>query len=534
MPALLRRPELTTRDFVTKKGLMLPPLLFSVRLPTLLAKVWRTLLPDKPRSATPRCGRLRIVIFRLDAMGDVVMTTPFFRELKRNYPNSHCTAVVQHAFRPLLVTNPLLDEVLTLPEIAAPWLPRRAENLLAALLLYWRCLRKKTYDIAISPRWDVDEHLATLLCLLTSATQRVGYTEKTSLRKQQLNRGFDAAFSLRLPGGPVEHEVTRNLAVVEALGGAVHDSKLEVRLTERDREVASCLLANVPPSSKLIALGIGANCASRRWPLSRYADTVSRLAQRFLVQPIILCSAGEREQALALAALLSAYERSTCDVVVDEETLNLPQLQPQRGGIDFSPGRKPWVHSENQQRPFRHGTAVGHNGCAHKAIIRAGAPLREACAVLERCDLFIGNDSGTAHLAAAMDCKTIVISRHPRDGDPNHSNSPVRFGPYCRQACVLQPATGLDACTSGCRVTEPHCITTVSVDEVVSTAQAMLGGTPARAEERERTVLTGCQHSQTLTICHHEWTSLLICHHERASREGSALPQNLKFSGISE
>ena len=48
--------------------------------------------------------------------------------------------------------------------------------------------------------------------------------------------------------------------------------------------------------------------------------------------------------------------------------------------------------------------------------------------MLERCDLFIGNDSGTAHLAAAMDCKTIVISRHPRDGDPNHSNSPVRFG----------------------------------------------------------------------------------------------------------
>ncbi len=124
MAALLRRPELTTRDFVTKKGLMLPPLLllFSVRLPTLLAKVWRALLPDKPRSATPRCGRLRIVIFRLDAMGDVVMTTPFFRELKRNYPNSHCTAVVQHAFRPLLVTNPFLDEVLTLPEIAAPWL----------------------------------------------------------------------------------------------------------------------------------------------------------------------------------------------------------------------------------------------------------------------------------------------------------------------------------------------------------------------------------------------------------------------------
>ena len=122
---------------------MLPPLLFSVRVPTLLARAWRVLSPDKPRSAVPR-RRLHIIIFRLDAMGDVVMTTPFFRELKRNYPNSHCTAVVQHVFRPLLVTNPFLDEILTLPEIRTDWIPRRARNLLAALLLYWRCLRKKT------------------------------------------------------------------------------------------------------------------------------------------------------------------------------------------------------------------------------------------------------------------------------------------------------------------------------------------------------------------------------------------------------
>ncbi len=457
---------------------MLPPLLLSVRVPTLFAKAWRALLPDKPRSALPRRSRLRIIVFRLDAMGDLVMTTPLFRELKRSFPNSHCTAVVQHAFRPLLVTNPFLDEVLTLPEITAGWLPRRAKNLLAALLLYWRCLRKKSFDIAISPRWDVDEHLATLLCLLSNASQRVGYTEKVSVRKMQLNHGFDAAFSLCLPAGPVQHEVRRNLAVVEALGGNVLDSTLEVRLTERDREAASCLLARVPASSKLIALGIGAGCSGRRWPLSRYAETVARLARQARVQPVILCSAGEREQALRLAALLSAYETPTYEAVVDKESLDLPQLQPYSGGIGFSPGRKPWVGWENQQSPFRDGTVLGHNRWAHKAIILAGAPLREACAVLERCDLFIGNDSGSAHLAAAMDCKTIVISRHPRDGDPDHSNSPLRFGPYCREARVLQPATGLDACTSSCRVTEPHCITAISVDDVVSAARAMLGNPP--------------------------------------------------------
>src|SRR5271166_4397576 len=351
---------------------MLPPLFLSVRVPTHLARLWRSYFGEKSKSGLPRRGRLFIIIFRLDAMGDVVMTTPLFRELKRAFPNSHCTVVVQNAYRPLLVTNPHLDE-----------------------------------------------ELATLLCLLTNATERVGYTEKASPQKQQLNRGFDAAFSLCLSAGPVQHEVVRNLAIVEALGGAVQDSSLEVRLTERDREFASRLLANVPASTNVIALGIGAHGTSRRWPLERYAAFVSRLGR---VQPVILCSAGEREHAMRLAKLLNC-----------------------------------------------------------ETIIVSGAPLREACAVLERCDLFIGNDSGSAHLAAAMDCKTIVISRHPRGGNPNHRNSPLRFAPYCKQARVLQPATGLDSCTGGCRSLEPHCITAVSVDEVVAAALEMLANNPEGA-----------------------------------------------------
>jgi len=394
---------------------MLPPLLLSVRMPTLLARFWRGLSDEHPISELLPRGQLSIIIFRLDALGDVVMTTPLFRELKRAFPRSRCTVVVQPAFRPLLITNPCVDEVLAPPQVGTAYLPRRTRQLLAALLLYWKSLRGRRFDIAISPRWEVDEDLATLLCVLTNARWRIGYTEKASPLKQQLNRGFDAAFSTCLPAGPVRHEVIRNLMVLEALGATVQDSRLEVRLTERDRTFASRLLAGVPSGARMIALGIGANSAGRRWPLPRYADCVSRLSRQFRVQPIIVCSRGERQQARALENLL---------------------------------------------------------GC--ETIILSGVPLREVCAVLEHCNLFLGNDSGAAHLAAAMDCKTIVISRHPRDGDPNHGNSPLRFAPYCRQARVLQPVTGLENCTFCCRVPGPHCILAVSVDEVLAVAWRML------------------------------------------------------------
>jgi heptosyltransferase-2 len=199
------------------------------------------------------------------------------------------------------------------------------------------------------------------------------------------------------------------------LGGKVDNSKLEISLTNRDREFASKLLANVPASSALVAVGIGGGSASRRWPLENYAESLTRLGNERPVQPVIICSHDERKEACKLAKLL-------------------------RG----------------------------------ETIIVSGTPLRKVCAVLERCDLVIGNDSGSAHLAGAMNCKTIVISRHPSGGDPNHANSPIRFAPHCDRVRVLQPAAGLDACKAECLSSDPHCIRAVSVDQAVAAAREIL------------------------------------------------------------
>ena len=397
------------------KLLRLPPLFFSVRLPTMLAMFWRRHIRRAVTAGVSRNDPRSFIIFRLDALGDVVMTTPLFRALKAAHPESRCTVVVQEQYKPLLVTNPCIDEILTLPRIRPAWLPQRLKRLASATLLYWTRLRRRQFDFAISPRWDVDEHLATFLSVLTHAASRIGYSDKTSAGKQVINRGFDAAYDVCLPPGPLRHEVLRNLAVAEAFGTAVLDGRLEIHLTEHDRRKAEKLLDTVQMSTKLIAIAVGANSPGRRWPLQRYADVVEQLSRQHEVQPVIVCSASELGEALKLAGQL-------------------------------------------RSRP----------------IILSGARLRDVCAVLERCELFIGNDSGAAHLAAAMDCKVIVISRHPLDGDPNHFNSPVRFAPQCAHIKVLQPPTGLDECREGCCVAAPHCITSVSVDRVVAAARAML------------------------------------------------------------
>src|ERR1039457_7390957 len=105
-------------------------LLFSVRIPTLLAIFWRKWLARTEEvAATPRS----ILVVRLDQLGDVVLTTPLFRELKRMYPRARCAAVVQPAYRAILTTNHNVDEILPLNEVKAKWLPARARRVVSAL-----------------------------------------------------------------------------------------------------------------------------------------------------------------------------------------------------------------------------------------------------------------------------------------------------------------------------------------------------------------------------------------------------------------
>jgi lipopolysaccharide heptosyltransferase II len=389
--------------------------LLCVALPTWLAIAWRMvhaiIRPVAKRAGSPRS----IIIFRLDQLGDLVLTTPLFRELKRRYPEARCTAVVRPEYKALLTTNRSIDEILPLREVKVKWLPARARWLVSVLWFFWTQLRHRQFDLAVSPRWDVDENLTTMLCALTNAKQRVGHSSRVSTPKRRLNRGFDAAFEVLVPPEPLQHEVERNLVIVEVLGANIVSRRLEICLTGNDRKFAEELLKNHDERRTLVALGIGGRAAGRKWPLECYAECIARLNQERPVQPVIVCSSEEDAEASALSVKLAV---------------------------------PPYILS--------------------------GIPLREVCAVLERCELFLGNDSGTAHLAAAMDCPTVVVSRHPKNGDPAHANSPTRFAPRCSLSRVVQPVNGEGECVDSCRSPEPHCILQVTADQVVASAWELL------------------------------------------------------------
>ena len=65
--------------------------------------------------------------------------------------------------------------------------------------------------------------------------------------------------------------------------------------------------------------------------------------------------------------------------------------------------------------------------------------LRETAALLERCQLFVGNDSAPMHLAAAGGVPVVKICGLGAHENPNSNFSPERFGPWNVPARVVRP-----------------------------------------------------------------------------------------------
>lgn len=387
-----------------------------LRLPTLAAsRLCRTL-----RRTRRTRESLEILLVRLDGIGDCVLTLPLLDALRQRYPTSRITVLVSAAARTLFEGNPSVDEVLVMSCVDNSSLPRFARTLLEALRTYWRSLRGREFDIAISPRWDADVYLATFLCAMTRAATTVGFEDGTSLYKGRLNRGFDKTWTVRVKAGPLQHEVLHGLALAKAVG--CHPSQAAqpllpaLRVSATEAAWAEAWLAandGIP-----VAVGLPAAEAKRRWTADGYLKSLRHLDEHVKILPVLLA---------------------------DDETA--PDAQ-------------------------RIAEAFPDTRTAHRV------PLTQTAAILSQCALFIGSDSGLGHIAAAVGCPTITLSPHPADGDPAHPNSPLRFRPYGVAARVLQPPSGFPGCDPACISLEQHCILKITPEQVAAAAADLLSLEP--------------------------------------------------------
>ena len=106
----------------------------------------------------------RIVVIQTAYLGDLIMTTPLFRELKLAFPGVEVDAVVIPETAGIIKNNPHIDRVYLFDK-------RRKRVKLLSFLRLVRDLRKRRYDAAYSMTKSMT---SSLIMLLSGIPERVG------------------------------------------------------------------------------------------------------------------------------------------------------------------------------------------------------------------------------------------------------------------------------------------------------------------------------------------------------------------------
>jgi ADP-heptose:LPS heptosyltransferase len=210
------------------------------------------------------------------------------------------------------------------------------------------------------------------------------------------------------------HEVETNLAVVRPIVGSSTEGepRIEIFISDSDRAALEAKLRGlgIQEDDLIVSIHPGASWRPRAWFPERFAEVARQLLERHPISVIFV--GGEEDRDIA--------ER-------------IRPLAP-----------SPRVH------------------------FLFGSRLAEAAALMERSALFIGSDSGLAHIAAA--CGTSVVALFgPQD--------PMRFRPWSPHAIVLHKPVHCFPCRqTTCVHPELPCVNLISVEDVMERAETFLVG----------------------------------------------------------
>jgi lipopolysaccharide heptosyltransferase II len=240
----------------------------------------------------------RLLAVRLDALGDVLMTTPALRALKTTQPARRLTLLASPAGAAAAALVPEVDEVIV---YEAPWMkatPPRADRI--ADLSMIEHLRAGGFDAAvIFTVYSQNPLPAALLCYLAGVPRRLAHCHENPY---QLLTDWVVDPE---PAGGMRHEVRRQLDLVAAVGARAGDERLSLRVPPGARARVRRLLKERGLDRRpWVLLHPGATAPSRRYPPEQFAEAARALAQA--TGCAVVLSGAAREQALVdtMAALI--------------------------------------------------------------------------------------------------------------------------------------------------------------------------------------------------------------------------------------
>jgi len=241
------------------------------------------------------------------------------------------------------------------------------------------------------------------LCALAGIKYRLG---------ENINRkGF--FYNLRVPFDKNQHEVESNIQLVKRLGIEVEDRSLFIQRSKEDQNYAQKYFAQNNLEGKLV-LGVhpgsGIHQAGfKRWAKERFSQLADRLISELGATVIFFGGAEETK--------------------LTEDISRMMRSQP--------------------------------------LLMTGQTTLSQTAALIEKCSLFISNDSGLLHVASAVNAPVVGIFG-PTD--------PGRTGPYPDSSAVIRNDVACSPCYAGkpVRCNHTECLNSITVHDVIEKVKQKL------------------------------------------------------------
>ena len=208
-----------------------------------------------------------------------------------------------------------------------------------------------------------------------------------------------------------KHEVDYFLEIVSGIGIKPHSRELILRLSEEDEKFARDFISKnrLPATRFLVALHAGASIKPKEWLPERYAKVCDQLVRNYNGQVIILGSKADEAVSSKIVSL------------AEEKIINLA------GKIS----------------------------------------LRESASIIKCCDMFIGNNSGPMHIAAALNIPVVTIfgPASPEKTAPylEKGKYEIVIKPFTCRPCRQNYFNECEASANG----KPACIEAIEAEDVM-------------------------------------------------------------------
>jgi heptosyltransferase-2 len=272
-------------------------------------------------------------------------------------------------------------------------------------------LRKSNFNLALSPHRSLR---TALLLWMAGIPKRIGF--KTGLGQYLYHH--------RVPFRSYKHDIERNLSLLAplTLTPKIFSTEMVLPVTQEDQAAATQLLEKAGVDLKrkpLIGISPGSIWPTKRWIPEKFSELIPQLIENY---------------------------RGTVLLLGSGEDVNL-------------------CKKISSQCRFR---SEEHRRCL---INLAGqTTLSDLAAIIDRCDLFITNDSGPMHIASARKIPTVAIfgSTVPSQG----------YAPLHKKAVVVEKTLPCRPCGEHGRKKCPQehflCMQAITVEEVLEAAERLL------------------------------------------------------------